>query len=905
MLSLRKIPLRHYLQSFLLLAFLGTTAFSTRWLEGRKMLFEVLWDPSPIYLFYPADKLVSGALKQGRIALWDPYRGFGAPLILPCGSTLAHPLKFLAFLSGSDWGFELALLFRLIFAGFFAWLLARGLGVGQAGALLSGVGFMFSGYFRQFHNFIDLYVFMFYPLALLFTLRLFRSLRFFDLVICLWLIYLFSTGAHPEAIYFYASYIFLSGLFFILLEAFREKKLKAKNWLARSVLVVVLIVQIHFWNYALVPFAELFVRGWSYHPPGLGTVHFQIQHLVALFTPIFDYWLDLGKYHSELARFTIIPSYLGILLMMLALITIFGLKRLSIFASFFWLQTLLVAGILFGCGGFHLITHLPLINRFQNFRYFQPIFALGISVLAGYGFEHLFRLKRYFLIVFALLLGWLVYHLVIFRGFLLQAPKFFLALGMVLILLLLFCAFLLLQKRFFAFFQQLGLKGVIFLGVILELFAYFIFARPFFGPEAFQIKKPGFVEKNISGLSLQRIYSPVQELLPPNTASLYQLYDLRDRGPLYPVDYFIFLSCLNQWENQEQASSQYIRQGRFYLPLELEKISEQEKDWLFGFLLTRHRLNAKSLLEEKGWKLLLPAPNYFSRAEFELKGKSREAVLLHPPSRAELNFPQEKSGLIFEAGIHLPQDSRTDGVQFLILGKNQLLFSRFLSKKEAEKGWREYQITRRFKKLVLASLPGPKGEPEQDFALFGSLELLKPLPGNYRLIDESGPFLYQRTSSLPRFFSAPAPELLTARKQALEKIKSSGLNLKKWWLSCSEENCPKKDFLNLSSCAKAKIKLEKEDTSQLILDLNYQSAGWLVIIDLYYPGWRAYLDGSEVPLYPANYLFRAVPIPAGRHRLKMVFQPRSFALGIYLNLGSLLFGILLLGLLGIQRKGYF
>jgi len=867
------------------------------------MLFEVVWDPIPVYFLYPADKLASQALREARFALWDPYRGFGAPLILPLGATVAHPLKLPAFLIGNDWGFELSLVFLLILSGFFTWLLARGVGIAQAGALLSGVGFMFSGYFRQFHNFIDLYVYMFYPLALLFTLRLFRSLRFFDLVMCLWVIYLFSTGFHPEPIYFYSSYIFLSAIFFIFLEALREKKLKVQNLLGRGVLALVLFAPIHFWNYGLIPLAELFLRGWNYHPAGMGTIHFQIQHLIALFTPIFDYWLGLGKYSGELARFTIIPSYLGIFLTLLALVSLFALPRLNIFASFFWIQVLLVAGILFGCGGFHLITHLPLINQFLNFRYLQPILALGISVLAGFGFEKLTLLKKYFLIILVIFFGWLIYHLVSFRSFLLHAPKFFFALGLILMFFLILILSELREKRFFGFFSGLGLKGLIFLGVIVELFSYFVFAVPFYGREAFQIKKPGFVEKNISALELRRIYSPDQDILPPNTASLFGLYDLRDRGPIYPEDYFLLFSCLNRWENNEQASWEYIKQGRFYLPLELEKISEPEKDWLFGFLLTRHRLNAKSLLQEKSWKLLLPAPNYSSRAEFTLEGKTREAVLLHPPARAELALSRQASRLIFEAGIYLPKNSRTDGAQFLLLSKNQLLFSRFLTQKQAEKGFREYQISQKFKKLSLATLPGPRGDQTQDFALFGSLELTRTLPENYLLLDDRGPFLYLRKSSLPRFFSAPAPRLLKERKLALEKICQQGLSKKHWWLSAENPDLFKPVYLKLSSPARAELGLEKEDTSGIRLKLDYQTPGWLVLLNLYYPGWRAYLDGSEVRIYPANYLFQAIPIPAGRHKLKMIFQPWSFSLGLYLSLGSLLFGIFLLVMIWIRKSG--
>ena len=55
------------------------------------------------------------------------------------------------------------------------------------------------------------------------------------------------------------------------------------------------------------------------------------------------------------------------------------------------------------------------------------------------------------------------------------------------------------------------------------------------------------------------------------------------------------------------------------------------------------------------------------------------------------------------------------------------------------------------------------------------------------------------------------------------------------------------------------------------------SAGFLVLHDLYYPGWRAEVDGRSVPILVANQLFRAVEIPAGAHHVIFRFAP--FSLG--------------------------
>jgi hypothetical protein len=59
----------------------------------------------------------------------------------------------------------------------------------------------------------------------------------------------------------------------------------------------------------------------------------------------------------------------------------------------------------------------------------------------------------------------------------------------------------------------------------------------------------------------------------------------------------------------------------------------------------------------------------------------------------------------------------------------------------------------------------------------------------------------------------------------------------------------------------------------------------LFLSETYYPkGWKAFIDGKETPIYRANYLFRAVVVPAGIHKLEMKFEPTGFYLGKNLSL---------------------
>jgi Bacterial membrane protein YfhO len=60
--------------------------------------------------------------------------------------------------------------------------------------------------------------------------------------------------------------------------------------------------------------------------------------------------------------------------------------------------------------------------------------------------------------------------------------------------------------------------------------------------------------------------------------------------------------------------------------------------------------------------------------------------------------------------------------------------------------------------------------------------------------------------------------------------------------------------------------------------------GWLVLSDVWYPGWQASVDGVAAPVERADYLFQAISVPAGEHLVRFVYRPASFYLGAIISL---------------------
>ncbi len=80
------------------------------------------------------------------------------------------------------------------------------------------------------------------------------------------------------------------------------------------------------------------------------------------------------------------------------------------------------------------------------------------------------------------------------------------------------------------------------------------------------------------------------------------------------------------------------------------------------------------------------------------------------------------------------------------------------------------------------------------------------------------------------------------------------------------------------------VLLVDEGPGRVRVEVEADGPGWLVLSDLWYPGWRVRIDGEPGRLLRADYLFRAVPIAAGKHSIVFEYRPLSFVVGLGLSL---------------------
>jgi hypothetical protein len=102
------------------------------------------------------------------------------------------------------------------------------------------------------------------------------------------------------------------------------------------------------------------------------------------------------------------------------------------------------------------------------------------------------------------------------------------------------------------------------------------------------------------------------------------------------------------------------------------------------------------------------------------------------------------------------------------------------------------------------------------------------------------------------------------------------------------------------------LKLTEYEPNKLVYKSESLTGGLAVFSEIYYPhGWVAAIDGKPVPIVRADYVLRAIEIPAGSHDVVFTFYPRSEKIteGIaYAGMGGLTVLVLLLGVSFYKKR---
>ncbi len=156
---------------------------------------------------------------------------------------------------------------------------------------------------------------------------------------------------------------------------------------------------------------------------------------------------------------------------------------------------------------------------------------------------------------------------------------------------------------------------------------------------------------------------------------------------------------------------------------------------------------------------------------------------------------------------------------------------------------------------------------------FNPFELIKIFPTYY---------LYQNKEAMPRAFMIHEAVFSDNDSDVLIGLKNSSFDWKKTVILLgkgSNIHFPSTD---------SKVGIYDYKPTDIKIQVTSSQPGFLVLSDTYYQGWNAYINGTKVDIFRANYAFRAIKIDPGNQNVEFKYEPVSVYLGGIISLISML-----------------
>ena len=163
---------------------------------------------------------------------------------------------------------------------------------------------------------------------------------------------------------------------------------------------------------------------------------------------------------------------------------------------------------------------------------------------------------------------------------------------------------------------------------------------------------------------------------------------------------------------------------------------------------------------------------------------------------------------------------------------------------------------------------------------------IRPLSGNKLKLLFKGAdyYVYENTKVLARAFFVDNQKIALDKDDALRILGSPDFDPAREVIL--EE--PVVPSINQVKSGKADAGIVSYQPNKVVISGHSDTDTVLLLTDTYYPGWKAFVDSKAVKIYQADYIFRAVVFPKGRHVVEFIYSPFTFRLGAAISLTTLL-----------------
>src|SRR5690606_36072135 len=134
--------------------------------------------------------------------------------------------------------------------------------------------------------------------------------------------------------------------------------------------------------------------------------------------------------------------------------------------------------------------------------------------------------------------------------------------------------------------------------------------------------------------------------------------------------------------------------------------------------------------------------------------------------------------------------------------------------------------------------------------------------------------IYRNRNVLPRAFLVGNTEVVPP-ENAITRLLAEDFDARNTALL--DEPLPPE--IEVQAGARGVVEWTERGTDRHTLRVSSDRPALLMVLDNWYPAWKATVGGNDVPVLRANHTFRAIPVPAGEHTVTLTYDPSALRTG--------------------------
>jgi hypothetical protein len=174
-----------------------------------------------------------------------------------------------------------------------------------------------------------------------------------------------------------------------------------------------------------------------------------------------------------------------------------------------------------------------------------------------------------------------------------------------------------------------------------------------------------------------------------------------------------------------------------------------------------------------------------------------------------------------------------------------------------------------------------------------------PDTSKYKLVYRTGDKnIYRNSAYLPRARMVYNYEVIKDKDKILQRLKEPDFDYRGTILL--EEGPKIESSRGVLQYAPTRVQVTDDKINSMTIEAETDKPGLLVLSENDYPAWKALVDGKETKIYTADYIFRAIPLETGKHKIELVYNSKPYNIGKTSSILTGLFYLFILVLLGVK-----